>query len=340
MKSWIPVTDHGVLPELSVENGNKHSNGRSSNNSAALMALLESSPPGSSFYFPLGVYLFEGTVEVPGGSNFTLFGLHCWDVVLSLLDAAEGFTDPDALTPFFHTLPSGGDGPWIRGLNIRSGEHFGVVPQPPPVPVGFANPNPGSLALLWEASGGGVQDLFFHPPTFPDNPREYNTKNTELSLVVRGPSGRGVFSDVWSCNSYSMGGARVEKGGKATFYQLSSEHHLGHELHLLDRYTSANVTVMQTEDRDDSAPTSSVRVEGGASVDVTALFSYYAASIPSPAAIYVDSTSTAFVKVFRQWHSYHPMFYNCSILGVGGESPCLALNDFVEAKVASVTPNR
>jgi hypothetical protein len=47
-------------------------------------------------------------------------------------------------------VPGGGErlgAPWISGLNIRSGQNFGA-PQPPPIPAGWGNPNPGTLALL------------------------------------------------------------------------------------------------------------------------------------------------------------------------------------------------
>ena len=332
MPAWVPVTQHGIAAGSSPPG----------NNSALLTALLAASPPGAAIYFPLGVYLFDAPVRIPGSARLTLLGLHCWDVVLSLKDNAGGFMDPNATLPFLHVLPSGSGGsggggaPWVRGMNVRSGVTFGV-PQPPPVPAGWYNPNPGALALLWEAGGGGLADVFFHPATFPDNSRLGSGPNTELSLVLRGPSAAMVAAEVWSCNAYSQGGARVEAGARALFLQLSSEHHEGQELLVRNAGSSARVLVMQTEDRSpDAAPTSSVRVEGGAAVEVTGLFSYYAARVPSPAAVLVDAQSSAQVRVFRQWHSYHPMFYNCSVLGLGGGAPCLAATDFAQVQVSPV----
>jgi len=263
--------------------------------------------------------------------------------------------DPQQPTPFVHVLPSapalvgavsstsggsggGGGPPWLRGMNLRSGFSFGV-PQPPPVPAGYFNPNPGALALQWSASaGGGVADLFFHPASFPDNSRLGNGTNTELSLVVSGRAAALVGAEVWSCNSYSAGGVRVEGGGSALLLQLSSEHHAGHELWVRDAGSSARVLVMQTEDRSpDAAPTSSVLVEGGAHADVVGLFSYYAAALASAGAVVADARSSASVAVFRQWHSYHPRFYNCSVLGLGGAVPCLQATDFATASVSSAT---
>jgi hypothetical protein len=68
--------------------------------------------------------------------------------------------NPEAVSPFFYTAPntgtSGSGEVWVSGLNIRTGSSVGQ-PQPPPVPAGWTNPNPGALALLWAAEAGGVQ---------------------------------------------------------------------------------------------------------------------------------------------------------------------------------------
>ena len=200
-------------------------------NAPALAALLaRSSGEGASYiYFPTGVYTFRSTVVVPPATRgpLHLFGLSVWDTVLTLADGV--FPDPESSTPFFHVLGGGSFPTWLSGLNVRSGFAFGV-PQPPPVPAGFLSPNPGAVAVLWEGSSGGLQDVFFHPNTFPDNPRVNNSPNKELSLVIAN-GGAGVFADVWTCNAYSAGGARViNTSGPVIFSQLSSEHHLGGEL--------------------------------------------------------------------------------------------------------------
>jgi hypothetical protein len=111
-------------------------------------------------------------------------------------------------------------------------------------------------------------------------------------------------------------------------YQLSSEHHFGHELWIVN--SSAMVHTMQTEDRPDSAPTASIIAESGSKVQVTGLFSYYTANTTSAAAVLVDAAVEISVAVFRQWHSYHPMFYNCSFL-VKSTSACVAKIDFALA---------
>jgi hypothetical protein len=131
-------------------------------------------------------------------------------LVCALTDNAPGFMVPtDGLKPFLRFPAATAAAPvWITGINIRTGFSFGA-PQPPPVPAGWTNPNPGALALLWEASeGGGLQvrltnalqrnrampsryssgcasqDVFFHPDSWPDNHRMGTGPNTELSLVI------------------------------------------------------------------------------------------------------------------------------------------------------------
>ena len=114
------------------------------------------------------------------------------------------------------------------------------------------------------------------------------------------------------------------------FYQLSSEHHEGGKLLLRNASGGVAVHGMQTEDRlPDAAPTAAVVLAGGArGVEVTGLFAYYAANVSSAAAVEVGEGCSGSVAVFRQWHSYHPLFYNCSVLAEGGGGACVAATDF------------
>jgi hypothetical protein len=283
----------------------------------ALLAKVAAEPGDAYIFFPVGVYSFEGTVVVPapkahgstGGSGILhLFGLSVWDVVLTLADGV--FPDPESARPFLHVLGGGeSDGEeaaaaatWITGLNVRTGFNFGVE-QPKPVPKGYDSPNPGAIAMLWESQHGGLQDIFFHPNTFPDN----NNQNeeapyvTELSLVIAN-GGAGVFADIWTCNAYSQGGVRiVNTTGPVMFSQLSSEHHLGPELWVTNS-TGLSVSGMQTESR--VAQTSSVRLEEQSSALITNLFSYHPAGASSLAAVYVDASSSISVEIMKQFHFY------------------------------------
>jgi len=315
---WLSALDAGLVGDGAFDNAPAL---------AALLARSVASGP-AYVYFPQGVYAFRSTVELPAPrlGPLHLFGLSVWDTVLTLADGV--FADPARPQPFLRALAGGAFPTWISGLNIRTGFAFGA-PQPPPVPAGFMSPNPGAIALWWEAQMGGLQDVFFHPNTFPDNPREGNSPNEELSLVVAN-GGAGVFADIWSCNAYSAGGVRVfNTTGPVVFSQLSSEHHLGHELHVTNA-TGVVVRGMQTEDRGDSAPTSSVLLEAGSSAIVQGLFSYYTAGVESPGAVVVDASSSAVVEVYRQYHSYHPLYYACSVLA--GDA-CVAATDFALANV-------
>lgn len=341
VSTWTDVTAHGLRGDGTTDN------------TAALESLLLA-PPTPALYFPTGVYAFRPpssgirlgppAAAASGASGSSsgvhLFGLHPWDVVLTLADNVPSFMNPEAVSPFFYTAPSTGTSGsgevWVSGLNIRTGSSVGQ-PQPPPVPAGWTNPNPGALALLWAAEAGGVQDVFFHPNSWPDNHRLGNGSNTEVSLLVAGTSqgswrSGGSFSDIWSCNAYAKAGVVVENSAASIlFQQLSSEHHAGHELWLVNA-SRVSVHCMQTEDRSpDAAPTASIFAEAGSEADVTGLFSYYAANVSSAAAVTVDATSSMNVSVFRQYHSYHPMFYNCSLLAqnaAGRASSCIKSTDY------------
>ena len=130
---WTVVTAHGLKGDGATDN------------SAALTALL-AAPPSPAIYFPTGVYVFKSSVTITATSaaGLFLFGLHCWDVVLTLADNTPGFMDPAAMRALF-TVPPGNAGPvWLSGLNIRTGFSFGNA-QPAPVPAGWTNPNPGTI---------------------------------------------------------------------------------------------------------------------------------------------------------------------------------------------------
>ena len=327
-EAWESVLDHGLVGDGAFDNAPALN---------ALLARAAAQAGGAALFFPQGVYAFRATVEVPApqAGPLHLFGLSCWDVVLTLADGV--FTDPAARRPLLHVRGGGAWPTWLSGMNLRSGFSFGV-PQPPPVAPGTLSPNPGAIALLWNARGGGVADVFFHPNTFPDNPRAGNSPNNELSLVIANGGG-GTFSSIWSCNAYSAGGALVvNTSGPVTFSQLSSEHHLGHELWLVNA-TNVLVRGMQTEDRGDSAPTASVRLEAGSAARVQALFSYYIAGQQSPGAVVADASSGVEVQVFRMFHSYHPMNYDCSVLAASAGAPgdsCVTAADFALANASAL----
>lgn len=128
VSSWVSVTSHGLIGDGKTDN------------TIALNSLLSNAPQNSSFYFPIGVYVFTSSVIVPE-KGLSLFGLSCWDVVLTLSDSAPLFKNPNNLTPFITVGGVSSSEPnysktWIFGLNIRTGFSFGSL-QPSPVPEGW-----------------------------------------------------------------------------------------------------------------------------------------------------------------------------------------------------------
>jgi hypothetical protein len=204
----------------------------------------------------------------------------------------------------------------MAGLGVRSATTY--QPQPWKEAAGLPpawNPNPGAISVLWQAKGGVMVDVHFHPHDFPDNYRLGYTGPgmTEVSMWVDG--GYGVFADIWSCNSYANGGFWItNSSGPGVIYQLSDEHHDDHELWVRNS-SNWSVWVMQTEDRSpDADSTSSVREDNSVNVSVAGLFSYYAANKHSLAAIEIGSGSASFEAYnVRTYHSYHPFFYNCTV---------------------------
>ncbi len=337
---WVSVLDHGLVGD------GTHDCAPALN--ALLQKIAATQAEGQTFvlFFPVGVYAFNSSVVVMpprGGGTVHLLGLSCWDVVLTLADGA--FPNPAAPHPFLHVPAAAAAGAgkvWITGMNIRSGFSFGV-PQPAPVPSGYLSPNPGAIAVLWEApggpAGGGMQDVFFHPNTFPDNSFEgsQSSLRPELSLVVANGGG-GVFADIWSCNAYSNGGVQVANTtSPVRFSQLSSEHHYLHEL-WISNATDVEVHSMQTETRD-PLTASSVLLENESNALVTNLYSYLIDG-PNAAAVRVDASSSVVVEIYRQFHFDHPHYFNCSVLAVDalGSQFCVADVDFALANVTVGQP--
>ena len=290
---------------------------------AGLNALLQHASPGDAFYFPTGVYQVSDTIRVPGHvAVFGLSGDH--QTTISLADDATGFRDARARKAIVHVLPSErGAGCsaahlLVAGLGVRSATTYQEQPWKKTAGLPPAwNPNPGAISLLWQAQGGVAVDVIFHPQDFPDNYRKgYSGPdggNTEVSMWVDG--GHGVFADIWSCNSYADGGFWVSNSsGPGVAYQLSSEHHDGHELWIRNS-PHWRVWAMQTEDRSpDADSTCSVRVDASAGVTVGALYSYYAADKTSLAAVQLGRGAEGFEAYnLRTYHSYHPLFYNCTV---------------------------
>ena len=252
VSSWIDAKAAGV-----VGNG-------VTDDTVSLIALLreagavaKSSGSPTAVYLHTGVYIVNDTVSVPPG--VALFGLHCWDVVLRLADDAAGFKDPSAPRPVL-LVQSGDDtgAPWptlrIGGLDIQTATTY-ASPQPPPVPAGWANPNPGAVAVLWEAGGAlasgapaaGLVDAFFHPLSWPDNVRLGTGNSTETSLWVSGVGAGGSFVDVWACNAYAGVQVRVSAArGAGVFYGLSSEHNDGPQLLFEDGAAGWAVWTLET----------------------------------------------------------------------------------------------
>lgn len=195
----------------------------------------------------------------------------------------------------------------IGGLNIQSASG-NYTNQPSPVPTGWMNPNPGAIGLLWETGGStlvsgvssyrtsstmpteGAFDIFFHPASFPDNHRIGKGNNTEYSLYIQGVNATGSFADIWTCNSYAFGGTWViDSQGPGIFYQLSDEHHYGHEVTFVNA-ANWEIWTMQTEDRmDDCSQTIPLNLVGCQNITIGQLQTNRDGNVTTGAAIAIEN---------------------------------------------------
>ena len=309
----------------------------------ALNALLQvSAATNRVIYLPTGIYMVSSTIIIP--PNASIFGLHCWDTVIRLFDSAGSeFKNSTSPHPIIHIVPDTNNNInsnhnfvtlRIGGLNIQSASGNYTTGQPYPVPTGWTNPNPGAMGLLWETGGTlsipnipmyGLFDVFFHPASYPDNHRLGIGNNTEYSLFIQGPQASGSFADIWTCNSYAFGGTWVINSmGPGIFYQLSDEHHYGHEVTLVNS-SNWQIWTVQTEDRmDDCAQTIPINIINCSNITVGQLQTNRDGNVTTGAAIAIENTNTGNNNILALhlhvyvWDYHHdPVNFNASICDSG-----------------------
>jgi sugar lactone lactonase YvrE len=247
-------------------------------------------------YFPTGFYIVTDTIALR--PDTVIIALHPGNTQLDLPDSTPAFAGagtPKALLE----APRGGTN-IVSGLGLYTG---GV--------------NPRAVAALWMAGESSLMyDVRFHGPFvfFPQQVRDAHYKVAQPAAPgatgrwgAQYPSlwvtngGGGTFAAVWSPNTFARSGFYVSDTKTPGYvYELSSEHHLAHEIKL-ERVENWEFHAPQTEEEAASSP-DAVAIEIVDSRNITfnnlKLYRVTRSHAPYPAAVRIyNSTDIRFRNV-------------------------------------------
>jgi sugar lactone lactonase YvrE len=214
---------------------------------AAIQKAVDEHP---AIYVPVGRYRVTDTIHLR--PDTVLIGLHPSMTQFDLKDespAFQGIGSPRALLE----TPRGGHN-IVTGIGLFTG---GI--------------NDRAVAALWRAGADSLMDdvrfLGGHGTYAADGTQinPYNNTHTgdpnpRYRWDVQYPSlwvtdgGGGTFADIWTPDTFAAAGLVVSNTSTPGFvYELSSEHHVGHEIRL-DRVENWEIDALQTEEEWGESP--------------------------------------------------------------------------------------
>ncbi len=254
---------------------------------AAIRAAIAAHP---ALYVPQGRYLVTGTLTLR--PDTVLIGLDPSTTQFDLPDNTPGFQGPGAPQPLMEA-PAG-------GTNIVSG--IGLYTN---------GINSRATALLWkagprslvddvrflgghgtnDASGQRVNPYNNDHSADPDIHRRWDAQYPSLWVT---DGGGGTFADIWTPDTYAQAGMYISNTATPGFvYELSSEHHVRHEVEIADA-SNWELDALQTEEeRGESGFALPLSIRNSHNITVANFHSYRVVSSnqPYPTAISVSGSS-------------------------------------------------
>jgi sugar lactone lactonase YvrE len=243
-----------------------------------------------AIYLPSGHYVVSGTVSL--GADTALIGLHPSTTEIVVPDRTPAFQGVGAPVPVIEA-PAGG-----RTIVIGVGVYTGGI-------------NPRAVGVKWRAGAQSMMNdvrlLGGHGTNRLDGSREnpYNNTHTadpELARRWDGqyPSlwvtdgGGGTFFDIWTPSTFAQAGMVVSNTAtEGRIYQISSEHHVRHEVQF-HGVSHWRVYALQTEEeRGESGAALPVEIDDCHDLTLANYFAYRVISSvePFPWAIAVSRSS-------------------------------------------------
>ena len=202
-------------------------------------------------YFPSGQYRVSDTIELR--PDTVLVGLHPSITRLVIADSTPAFQGVGSPKPLIETLPGGtnivtGIGLYTNGINPRA-----VA----------AKWRAGTHSLMNDVRFLGGHGTVEPGATVEENARIrqqiYNNSHTADSDIKRRwdgqyPSlwvtdgGGGTFVNIWTPSTFAQAGLYISNTStEGRIYELSSEHHVRHEV-IMDRAANWQIYALQTEE--------------------------------------------------------------------------------------------
>jgi hypothetical protein len=264
-----------------------------------------------ALYLPSGFYVVRDTLRLR--PNTVMIGLHPGATQIILRDNTEGYQGVGAPKALIEA-PKGGSN-IVIGLGLYT-----------------SGANPRAVAALWKAGAGSMMnDVRFlggHGTPKADGSREnpYNNNHTSdpdpnrrwdsqyPSLWVT-DGGGGTFLDLWTPSTFAQAGMLVsDTETEGRVYQMSSEHHVRHEVQVRNA-AHWRFYALQTEgERGESGFDLPLEIEASHDITVANLHIYRVISSfqPFPWAIKVSNSSD--IRL-RNVHCYSnsKVSYDCAV---------------------------
>jgi len=254
----------------------------------------------TAIYVPSGRYIISDTLLLR--PDTALIGLHPSATQIDLLDSTPGFQGLGSPRPMIET-PRG-------GRNILTG--IGVYTN---------GINPRAVAVKWMAGADSMMNdarmLGGHGTMKPDGSRENPYNNTHTadpdtnrrwdsqypSLWVT-DGGGGTFFDIWTPSTFAQAGMLVSNTStEGRVYEMSSEHHVRHEIQL-HNVSNWRIYALQTEEeRGESGFALPLEITGSSNITVANFHIYRVISSyqPFPWAIRIAGSKNIRLRNIHCW---------------------------------------
>ena len=297
---WPVATDIAPLPPqftwVNIRDLGAKGDGTNDDTAAFQKAIAEH----DAIYLPQGFYIVHDTLKLR--PNTVLIGLHPGATQIILPDgtpAFQGAGEPKALIE-----SSKG------GRNIL----FGIG-------LYTSGNNPRAVAALWKAGPDSMlNDVRFlggHGTPKPDGSREnpYNGDhsadpnpnrhwNSQYPSLWVTDGGGGTFFDIWTPSTFAQAGMMIsDTGTSGRVYQISSEHHVKHEIQIHNAAHWSIYALQTEEERGESGFALPLEIDSSHDITVANFHSYRVISSFQPFP-WATKTSNSHDIHFRNFHCY------------------------------------
>src|SRR5260221_8242864 len=139
-----------------------------------------------------------------------------------------------------------------------------------------------------------------HPPG-PDLNRRWNSQYPSLWVT---DGGGGTFFDIWTPSTFAQAGVLVSNTStEGRIYEMSSEHHVRHEIQLHDVSNWQIYALQAEEERGEGGFALPLEIVNSSNITVANLFIYRVISMFQPFPYAVEIADSKNIR-FRNVHSY------------------------------------